>query len=715
MYSLHFSGSPWFLLLLLPGFLLLGRQYHSAGQAGREARPGRILLGLQSLALLLLVAQLVGPEIRRHQVEFHNPSVLLLRDRSGSFRNGAYLGLGAAHARMQASLASLYGSRRFKVFIADFDETAWPVSGFPRPGRGGTDQARGQDNPGALTGLGALAEFVDSTDIPNLQAAFLFSDGRGNLDSGRAYGNWRVPLYPVVFPVDSLAEVQAERVEFAYLPGRAPAGELRVTWRPVGTMQGAPVLRILKPGRPAQTLELPLPEGGLPGRDDAIVSRLPFTLDPGKVATAPAAGLRAVVAPAKSEANVDPFNDTLPLGVSAGRGARHIVVLKPVRSLDEKGMLDILHAWEETGASAQSREELAKGPLTDKDQVWVEASAFSASSVAAALKDIPAKVVVYARADGNPPDLRINGATVPWREFSPAGEVRVAKGAEEFFPDEVVRLKSLSDDPMFLPAAGAPWKEVAGVGEAGKRGLLMARFPLGPGKQAFFFVLPPIWTQLFDPQGDFAVRENIAGYIRAIAGLADRESSQLQVSRPQRVYHQVPFAMEFRLPADRGAGAAGAAPATSPELRIAGPGFSREFALSPPGPGGSGERGEYRLEVPALEAGAYRLELRFRGEAVWSDSLRVEPREALELARIGFDRASLEQLASLSGGRVLESLAGEAGDTAQVAAWLPKASSAQIRTELTRDFPLYNTRWLFLAVFALLAAAWTLRKKWDFD
>src|SRR5690606_36845285 len=112
----------------------------------------------------------------------------------------------------------------------------------------------------------------------------------------------------------------------------------------------------------------------------------------------------------------------------------------------------------------------------------------------------------------------------------------------------------------------------------------------------------------------------------------------------------------------------------------------------------------FRLESRVLPAGAFALELRRGGRILWSDSLRVEPKAALELARIGFDRRALAGLASRSGGRVL------ASDTAlrAVASWLPDLPGAQVRVERTEATRLYNTRLLFLLIVALLTASWLL-------
>jgi hypothetical protein len=91
------------------------------------------------------------------------------------------------------------------------------------------------------------------------------------------------------------------------------------------------------------------------------------------------------------------------------------------------------------------------------------------------------------------------------------------------------------------------------------------------------------------------------------------------------------------------------------------------------------------------------------------DSLEAVPQEALELARLGFDSDALSDLAARSGGAVLR----PAG--AEVTSLLPQLPAAQIRMDRTVSIRLYNTLPLCLAVLALLALSWALRKKWDLD
>lgn len=688
MGSLHFSGSPWFLLLLVPGLWILWRQ-HRAG-AGMRGWP---IAALQGAALLLLVASLTGPEWVRSSAEFHDPALLILRDRSGSFRGGDYLGLGDAYARAERDIAEHYRGRGFEVTLADFHEIAW---------REGADRAdRGEEH--SLTSLAAAADFADSAGGANLQAVFLFSDGRANLDSGKASRDWPAPVYPVAFP-EGISEAQPEAAAWGG-EGGASAGSaaeegLEVSWRRLGNPSGAPAFRILQGNRAVHSGNLS--DSG--DRHRIRVSRIPWK--PG--AEAGSGPWRLVLRPGGG--NPDPYNDTVPIRDSrGGRGGRRVEIVKPLRSLDEKGMADILHGWSDASVAMVAPEDLPGRNLGPGDQVWVEAGLLaSRPALLAALRAGKATAVVYARPGSLPAEVA--GAPIRPLAFSRDAEVRPARAAADVFPDAVVRLKSVASAGIPVPAAGAPWREAAALTEGGRRGLLLAWFPLAPGRQGIFLALPPAWDLLFDPQADFAVRENLDGLLRAASRLAERQEGAVKAVLPHRVHAGVPFELEFTLPPPRGeedggdlevkAHALGAAGAAGP----AGQGKAAEsWRLAGPGPE------TFRLEGASLPEGRWILELERGGRKLWSDSLISAPKASLELARIGFDREALREMAVRSGGGLIEP------DSGGVTSLLPELRGAQIRSERTRVARLHNTLWQFLLAVGLLASSWLLRKRWNLD
>lgn len=725
MYSLHLTGNPWFLLLILPGAWILWRQYR--GGAGRDSRGlsrgGRILFALQAAAMFLLAASLTAPELRRHHVEFHNPAILILRDQSSGFRGGAYLGLGGAYEAFGHRLAEAYGNRKFDVRVADFAEGAWPVSGFGRAGHAGSAGREGHEgregapkagpmsaDDAALTSLASAGDFIDSAAIPNLQAIFLFSDGRANIDSGRASRTWPVPLFPVIFPIDSISEAQPERVRLSLNPdGAAAPADLEVVWRPVGKSAEGAELRLLQGGRTLLTKRLP------PADQEETTFRFPWKAE--KAALEGREPIRAVLKPFGDGRNFDPYNDTLEVPSAQGRGERVIRIYRPVRSLDEKGMIGILQSWEGTSVSFFGSEDLGGLKARDGDQVWVEAGFLGAGRLSAWLQNTPAKTVVYARRDPGR-SIQVTGAG-PWQRFSAMAEIKAGKAAAEAFPDEAVRLKSLADSPLELPEAGEG--ALVEAREGGKRGMLMGRIRIGEGKRALFLALPAVWGPLFDPQGDFATRENISAYVKAAYRIADLEDGTVRVSLPGRAWHQVPFDADVRLPAKGGRAGAASSEEARPAAFVAEALDGTAFSRSWPVPGG-GEGSGFRIRGISLPRGGYRLELRMGGEALWRDSLTVLPKAALELARIGYDRAALEDAASRSGGRIVEGAASTAsaastgaGVSSELPSGLPALPGAQIRLERTTAIRLYNTLFQCLLILALLSLSWFLRKKWDID
>lgn len=677
MYSFHLVNSPWFLLLIPAGLFILWRQYSGPGG---PARSGGALFALQAAALILLCVSLAGPELRRHHATFHNPAVLILRDRSGSFAAGATLGLGRAYADFRRGLEAAYAARKFDVKVVDFADDAWPVAGFKDM------NPREDTGPDALTSLAAAADFADSAGIPNLQAVFLFSDGRANLDSGRASRTWRVPVHPVVFAVDSFSEAQPLRAQ-------ADGQGIELAWESVGRPAAGPSFKLIQGQRTLLTRTLPLPE-------------TPGIQDPVRIAWKPDGGSRepllAVLQPGGKSADPVRWNDTLAVRAPAA-GMRRVLILRPVRGLDEKAMIGALQSGPGTAVAFFSADEAQALALGPDDQIWAEAGAWSAQPrLAAWMKSIPAKVVLYARAGqdgmayGDRPSgaaPRLPGLADAWPAFPPSAEVKAARTAADAFPAEVVRLKGITALALLappVPQGRSAWVEVR---DGARRGLLMGSLELGQGKRAFFFCLPAIWGTLFDPQGDFAMRENAAAYVRSARDLAELDDGRARALLPRRATAGIPFEAAPRMPETSAAEAA---------FGIAGAGYSREW----PRPA----EGDWKIKDVVLPVGRFRAWIRAGADTLWKDSLEAAAPEALEMARLGFDEAALREIASLSGGTVLHP--SPVGD---VASLLPNLPAAQIRVDRADSIRLHNTLSLCLLILLLLSLSWYLRKKWDLD
>ncbi len=667
-----------------------------------------MLFWLQLLALALLTLSLTAPELHQTQVQFHNPTILILRDQSTSFRNGEYLGLSKKYDRIEETLQETYRNRKFDIRVVDFNEWAWPVANST------TSTLSSGSIPessltGVLTSLSAAAAFVDSSAIPNLQGVFLFSDGRSNFNPGKVAYPWAVPLFPVVFDADSIQEVQTEKMSIALHPsGKSANGVLH--YRSVGSNSDAPTLDLFQLGKPLFHMKLPQVAG-------SQIYRFNMAWDNANFASA--SEVQAIVQPGNSKANFDLYNDTTAVNISNGQNLSHLYIYKPIRSLDEKGMLDILSNSDSVPIVFFGRDEWSTLKINARDQVWIETETLvQRSGLLKFLESCPAKVVLYSR-PGTDLSRTSHWPLGTGQNFSPAAEIQVSQQASEQFPDEIVHLKDLTGMSLLAPivsgASGASGKlqTMVGLREAGKQGMLVGRTALSERKRALVFLLPKIWDELFDPQADFATHINISAYIHAVRALANLDEGAIRVSCPSRAFHMVPFDLEFLMPESWSPvpNSTGSA-AKALQLNVVSTASKRAFPMA------TNENGrKLNLHGLSLPEGKYSLVLAEGENILWKDSIDVAPRIALELANIGFDESALAEAAAQSGGRILlpETSKAPSIHSAKVTSLLPDLPSAQTRMEKTKTFRLYNSVPAFLAVFLLLSIAWLLRKKWDLD
>ncbi len=709
MLSLHFNGSLWFLLLLPPGVFFLWRQYATGIVRSGPALGGWILFALQTLALVLLTLSLTAPELRRHRVEFHPPVILVVRDQSGSFQNGHFLGLNGAYTSFEQSLIQFYKNREFEIRFADFNKGVWPSRASESQSVSHPKSYQG-NVPLELTSLSSVADFVDSMSIPNLQAIFLFSDGRANLDSGRASRSWSAPVYPVIFPTDSSGEVQPENVRITWDSG-GKASQVLVQYKVLSRLAGAPTLRIVQDGKIMVTRKLP------PGIG-AITTR--FDWSPEKTFGEEGAAFKAILQPERLELNLDHYNDTLPILFPQGRLRKRIFVARPLRSLDEKGLFEILSESQSHDLIFFSMEEFPGMRVTSKDQIWIESGLFpQAGKELGALQQSPGKVVVYSRISEIKNQRRPAFLDGNWNAFSPASEIKVARSVSEQFPDEILSLKAVSPKGVKAPALNQGLTALVEVSEGDHRGLLVGKLSLGGGKGALFLILPDIWNFFFDPQADFGPRSNITAYIKFARNLADRQDNTIRISKPNRAYESVPFDIAYHLPDSLSIGHRAANRDDSTlKLWIAGSNGTRTGSkgtrILPLVQAGHEEDPVWKSII--LDPGQYEITLQKGSQKLRSDSLEVAPKIVLELAKIGFDETTLNELASRSGGRLIsQAKYTVALDTNAVSSVLPSLPAAETRVEKTKSIRLFNTIPLFFFILLPLALAWLMRKKWDFD
>ena len=405
-------------------------------------------MALQAAALLLLVVSLTGPEWVRRSAEFHKPAILILRDRSGSFQGGAYLGLEGAYRPGRAGHRGTLPGTGLRRAGVGFPRAG--LAGFGLPGRSGAPARAGR------RGSVDRAARRTSPDQPRRGRRL-----RGF--GGRAQPPGRVPVLRRPRQPgfrEGLAQLAGAGVPGGVpgdgdLGGAAGAGGLERAGRHRRRGGRRPRGFLAQRRRLAGRPRLPHPPGrqgrpfrsagrrrgrsgaGVAAGEDLRHSRIPWKPGPG----AGRAGWRLVLQPGGGAGNPDPYNDTLPISASrAARGGRRIAVVKPLRSLDEKGMADFLHGWTDAAVSMVAPGGPARQARGPGDQVWVEAGMLaSRPALLKALREGPAKVVVYGRPGSLPGEL----AGIPVRPlgFSPGAEVRPARAAADVFPDAVVRLK----------------------------------------------------------------------------------------------------------------------------------------------------------------------------------------------------------------------------------------------------------------------------------
>ncbi len=465
---MEFDSPRWLWLLPLfaaPGLWLTVRLY------GRPRRLG--LAFAYALAWILIGVLAVSPRWRFRSETWHAPLVVLAVDQSGSY---AALGSQAiARASVRAARAH-YEALGFTV-----RETAYPL------GR-------------------------DVASFPNLQAVLAWTDGRDS--SERRELPAPTPLFPVVV-VPTQSEVQGELVV-------ADSTMLTVEWRVLGGRG--------KTGALSPSAELVLVEGGailwrttlVPPAEAPIGERvtlqltLPATLR-ARAAQADPASWRALVRP--EQGNRFTENDTLALMVRGRNNPRRILI-RPLATLEERGLADALRSSIVTEISSGAAEEAlpagdpvvtalevsalsgwlataseARGAGAWRTVIWVRAGSSTLAAVWAAAKPAGVPVIVYV-----PSDLAnaSNAANAQRGGFSADARVVWRTEGAPFLPAGVLRLGDLGfGDARFAQNLHAPdplLEALAYAEEDGRRGLLFWR---EKDNGVFGCALPPLWNTTF--------------------------------------------------------------------------------------------------------------------------------------------------------------------------------------------------------------------------
>jgi hypothetical protein len=583
-----------------------------------------------------------------------------------------------------------YEALGFRVVELGFAERVIP-RGARRGGKAGGDA-------GTLTFLSSLRRYMNAeagretgTGLPNLQAVLLWSDGRFAEED--VPGGWPARVYPVLAPVHS-GEVQGEEAEADFA---APGGALlTVAWRALGKGPEAARAATLEIRDGKNSLwktetSIPASSGG-----SRVVARfaLPAALSG---ASADPSAWKLLVRPAGPARNSLLQNDTVPIRVRGRNRPLHLF-LRPLASLEERGLVDALRAPQESSGASDAFGVVAVAPeslrVTRRDVVWVRAAAWGRLSQGARGRVAEAGVPLIAYA------LPVTAAAQGSRGAVFDADARLAWRADgaEFLPAGAVRLADLGAEALWLQAPNSSVEALAWAEQDGRRGVLFGRARNADGPVRFEFVAPPLWRAGFSAgarggSGEEGKASATAARWTRGAGLWASllaQGGRLRMSVPDPLFAGRAFAVSARGAKDEGT------------LQLTVPGM-RVRAVST-GAGGM------RFDVPGLAAGSHPASIGRGAAVLWSGVLRVADARAAELARLGIDAEALDPLAVRSEGRVINSL----GNDFDNYEW-PALSGGQARSSRARIVPLAPPFVSALVILALLSAVWAFRKRLRLD
>ncbi len=452
--SLDFTGTWWWgPLLAVPGLWLTARLYL------RGSVRHRVPAALSAVAWLMLGLWAVSPVWRSRPEVWHPPLVILAVDESPGY---AALGARDSGVKERRAARAHYEKRGFRVVETGF--------------------------AGRLPGGAAH---------PNLQAVLLWSDGR---DSGLATARASAPVYPVLTEVET-GEVQGESVSVE-LRDEGPQGAvaLTVAWRSLGTHAVDAQVGLYVEGKVVWTGIMSHP--ATHGAGGRVTTEVTLPASARDALLKDDAEPVALVKPAAAHGQVFSGNDTV--FVNASRLNRMWqVFVRPVATLQERGLMDALREEPRFRVVAMSAAEARERAARGRTVVWLPAARVTPE--VARFSEEGAGVVRYAFATAvEDPEARARGV----RGAGGFGaEARIERAAEvgAFLPAGVLRLADLGfgrEPAGFtrreLGREAAHIRPLAWAAEEGRRGLLFWR-DLNSGE--YGFIVPPLWDVRFQPEG----------------------------------------------------------------------------------------------------------------------------------------------------------------------------------------------------------------------
>ncbi len=690
-----FTGSPWFLFLLLPGFALIYWQYVTRDKVIALHWPSFIAI-TQILALMLLVLALWGPVYLMRSTKFVSPRIIIAVDQSASFAGGETLRQKIAVDSARLALEKAYRDQGFIVSEIQFGEKAMVSS----------SKNNLHMNPikGAeLTDFSALASLLDSLNLKNVQGLFLFSDGQVTLQTKpRNLEELQWPIFPLII-ASPIHEAQLEKAEIRMQPSQQLF--LDIAWKRLGTGLGPWQLDLCSEGKVLFSKSIQHFAVRLAAQQETFALVGGSNLKNAKALT-------AVFKPVKVQDNIDLWNDSLSVNFESNNQVTKLFFLSPIKSLSEKAVLDLLRSQKHFAVEVISPETLSTHHFNVTDEIWVSASLWQTNSKAFLALGGSAQWVVYSD------EKQMNRAENSLALFSQAASICPLVNKESY-PLDASIWKTLSTQVVKAPRFDSNWDTFLLIHENQfskqdvEQGVLAGRLVNGANAdQVLFCVWPDFWQSLFTEQPDYTKEENLKAYLNFISQVALWKSNAYQIKLPNSFYADLPFSVDINLPPKQ------AKSNTSDGkmiFEVLAEGDSMNFKsyeitnLS---------RGSAMVSQVNLKAGKYVLrlqEIHDQGDKasdkknIWSQNIQVFPREKLEWTSIGYNLPQLQKWADARTGKILW----VNGDGETLA--LPFLPNAQMKENQDRQIGLTNTLPWFCILLGLLTCSWLLRKRIRLD
>jgi hypothetical protein len=727
--SIHLAPSgPWavllFVLLAALALEIARRAYRNTQPAVMGWRRGTLTV-LRAGVLLLLLFLLAEPVLHRQQERTTPPGVLLLVDDSGSMGieddAGTARLIQARHLRDRIAERLMARGGGLRVFQGEGSRS------LRRDGEGLSGE--GTNLPALL--LSAAQRHVED----NLQAIVLFSDGVSTDQEVPSLAGLQVPVWAVaVGDTAGAVDLRLDRVRYPSLAYRGEEIEIQAEVVVEDPRAGSAWVRRRGPdGVDSLRVDWPAGGGRIPVRFVVPADSLGLRRGVLRVEERPEEGLTA--------------NNAVQLGIEVRKERLHVVLIQSRPGWDFHFLRRRLAQDPRFRCDGVYRAETG-WVVAGADSVWVppgdrEAAEGVDAWIVGSLDDLGelARIApgIGDSVEGGSGLLVLFGEA---RRRTPAplpaaanrllpvvlgAQARWAPGQYRALPTTLGRghpVLALASSPDVLdePFAQLPplWELVQGVTARDDADVLLTAqsgdgsWPLlvlghrGQGTVAAF-TGAPLWSWSFwrlGAQGGGEVYEAVVGNL--LYHLAEGAAGgRLRLLLPRTVVARGEDALlravvlDPRLQPDDSGEAWLEWRTASTDSTAEAEGRAR-MDLDPRTPGGR------RLSLPPLPAGRYelRLALEERGERLTSpwQSLVVDP-YSVEYQRPGVDRASLQRMARVTGGRLLDG-------SLEADAWSEDVSLSPKSTVRTSRFALWSSLPLFLAFLALLSLEWILRKRW---